>query len=200
MAKPKRVARLKSKRSARKPDNRRPAVRKKGQGPRRKTTVTAASRAGSRPTARAAAPRPKTAKRRPKSVKTPRIDRVRRRLADIDTVQTPPSSLNLDRHGYAARTGRAEIQARMRDHRGMSPSITGGDVDVDVENAYFTGDEAPGGDNPSPDQEVVDDIGKALGVQYEDNEELQGSDKIVKRDRHRWERDPASAEDYQKRR
>jgi len=29
----------------------------------------------------------------------------------------------------------------------MTPSITGGDVDADWENAYFSGDEAPGGDN-----------------------------------------------------
>ena len=35
------------------------------------------------------------------------------------------------------------------------------------------GDEAPGGDNPTPDQDIVDDIGKALGVEYQDNEELQ---------------------------
>ena len=52
--------------------------------------------------------------------------------------------------------------------------VTGGDVDVDVEDAYFTGDEAPGGDNPTPDQDIVDDIGKALGVEYQDNEELKG--------------------------
>ncbi len=37
---------------------------------------------------------------------------------------------------------------------------------------------APGGDNPTPDQDRVDDIGKALGVQYDDNEELKASDKI----------------------
>ena len=51
-------------------------------------------------------------------------------------------------------------------------------MDVDVEDAYFTGDEAPGGDNPTPDQDIVDDIGKALGVQYQDNEELTGADKV----------------------
>ena len=60
----------------------------------------------------------------------------------------------------------------------MSPAITGGDVDVDVEDAYFTGDEAPGGDNPTPDQDIVDDIGKALGVEYQDNEELKAGDKV----------------------
>ena len=61
----------------------------------------------------------------------------------------------------------------------MSPDITGGDVDVDVEDAYFTGDEAPGGDNPTPDQDIVDDIGKALGVEYQDNEELKAGDKVT---------------------
>ena len=61
------------------------------------------------------------------------------------------------------------------------------------------GDEAPGGDNPTPDQDIVDDIGRALGVQYQDNEELRASDKVAARDRHRWELDPASAEDYKDR-
>jgi hypothetical protein len=105
----------------------------------------------------------------------------------------------MERHGSAARTGRAEIAETLEDHRGMSPAIAAGDADVDVEDAYFTGDEAPGGDNPAPDQDVVDDIGKALGVQYEDSEELKASDKIVERDRHRWEMDPASSEDYKDR-
>jgi hypothetical protein len=77
--------------------------------------------------------------------------------------------------------------------------MTGGDVDADWEDAYAVGDEAPGGDNPTPDQDRVDDIGKALGVVYEDNEELKASDKIADRDKHRWELDPASSEDYRDR-
>ena len=81
----------------------------------------------------------------------------------------------------------------------MSSAITGGDVDTDTEDAYFSGDEAPGGDNPTPDQDIVDDIGKALGVQYQDGEELKASDKVTERDKHRWELDPASAEDYKDR-
>jgi hypothetical protein len=126
-----------------------------------------------------------------------RLDRVRRTLDD--TVQTPPSSLDMDRHASAARTGRAEMNQTLRNHRGMSSSIAAGDVDVDVEDAYFTGEEAPGGDNSTPDQDVVDDIGKALGVVYDDAEELKASDKVVERDKHRWELDPASAEDYKER-
>ena len=38
------------------------------------------------------------------------------------------------------------------------------------------------------------DIGRAVGNEYQDNEELKGADKITKRDKHRWELDPASAE------
>jgi len=105
----------------------------------------------------------------------------------------------MDRHGSAARTGRDELAENRRQHKGMSPEIAGGDLDVDVEDAYFTGEAAPGGDNPTPDQDIVDDIGKALGVEYEDNEELKGSDKVTKRDTHRWELDPASSEDYKDR-
>ncbi len=69
----------------------------------------------------------------------------------------------------------------------------------DLEDAYFTGDEAPGGDNSTPDQDIVDDIGRALGVEYQDNEELRASDKVADRDKHRWELDPASSEDYRDR-
>jgi Family of unknown function (DUF6335) len=158
---------------------------------RKKATVRAATpRRSSKPAspARRAAP--------PNPVKVPKLDRARRTLNE-DT-HGVPSSLDLDQHGSAARTGRAEMAQNLRDHRGMT-DVSGGDVDVDIEDAYFTGEEAPGGDNPTPDQDIVDDIGKALGVEYDDNEPLKGSDKVIERDKHRWELDPASAEDYKER-
>jgi hypothetical protein len=123
-----------------------------------------------------------------------RLARERRTLQDL--VPTPPSSLDMDRHGSAVRTGRAEMAQAQANHASMTPDISAGDVDVNVEDAYFVGDESPGGDNPTPDQEVVDEIGKALGVEYQDAEELRGSDKVADRDKHRWELDPASSEDY----
>jgi len=88
---------------------------------------------------------------------------------------------------------------RLAAHHETSPALTAGDVDADWESAASVGDEAPGGDNPTPDQDVVDDIGRAVGVQYDDNEELKGEAKIAKRDKHRWELDPASSEDYEDR-
>jgi hypothetical protein len=78
-------------------------------------------------------------------------------------------------------------------------ALAAGDRDVRWEAAASVGDEAPGGDNPTPDQDVVDLIGRSLGVEYDDNEELRGAEKIAERDRHRWELDPASAEDYRER-
>jgi hypothetical protein len=131
--------------------------------------------------------------------RAPALDRARRIVLDDDIVQTPPSSLDLNRTASAARTGRRELLERLDEHTETSPALTAGDVDADWEGAYSVGDEAPGGDNPTPDQDVVDDIGKAVGVQYEDNEELKGEAKITKRDKHRWELDPASSEDYEER-
>ena len=130
----------------------------------------------------------------------PGLDRARRQLREVEEgVPTPPSSLDLDRRPSAARSGRRELFDERREHTEVSPDLTAGDVDADWQDAYSVGDEAPGGDNPTPDQDRVDDIGKALGVQYEDNEELKGSDKISQRDRHRWELDPASSDDYRDR-
>jgi hypothetical protein len=126
-----------------------------------------------------------------------RLGRERRTLDDV--IPTPPSSLDMDRHGSAARTGRAEMAESRANQASLTPDISAGDVDVNVEDAYFVGDESPGGDNPTPDQDVVDEIGKALGVEYQDAEELRGSEKVSDRDKHRWELDPASSEDYKNR-
>jgi hypothetical protein len=117
-------------------------------------------------------------------------------VVDEDLVASPPSSLDLDRNASAARSGRRELVEKFREHTETSPALTGGDIDADWESAYSVGDEAPGGDNPTPDQDIVDDIGKAIGVVYEDNEELKGEKKISDRDKKRWELDPASSDDY----
>jgi len=114
-------------------------------------------------------------------------------------VPTPPSTLDFDRKASSAESGRASARHYRREHTESGPVLTGGDPDADWGEAYADGDEAPGGDNPTPDQDIVEEIGRALGVEYEDVEELKGADKISERDRHRWEYDPASAEDYRDR-
>jgi len=125
--------------------------------------------------------------------KKPNLDRPRKTVADIHGI---PSSLDMNRSPSAAKSGRAEMQDKLAKSTSGGAAITAGDVDADWESAETVGDEAPGGDNPTPDQDVVDDIGRALGVEYEDDEELQGGAEITDRDRHRWELDPSSKDDF----
>jgi hypothetical protein len=193
---------------------RRTAGAKTPKGKAGRKQPTNPSRAGKRKTAAKKTPRAvsrparETTRKRSKSSPavaigrgpSPRLGRDRKILREVDQgVPTPPSSLDLDRGASAARTGRQKLQDSREDHTETSPVMTGGDVDAHWQDAYSVGDEAPGGDNPTPDQDRVDDIGKALGVVYEDNEELKASDKIADRDKHRWELDPASSEDYKDR-
>jgi hypothetical protein len=89
-----------------------------------------------------------------------------------------------------------QILAReLREHHSESPADTAGDIDADWERADV-GEETPGGSTPTPDQDVVDEIGEAVGLTYEDDEPLDTEEKVAERDRHRWELDPASSEDY----
>ena len=152
-------------------------------------------RAAGKPMAR----RTPSRKVRPPVRTAPGLNRERRTIPDAERVPSPPSSLDLDRSASAARSGRRELLEKYAEHTETSPAMTGGDVDANWESAYSVGDEAPGGDSPTPDQDIVDDIGRAVGVEYQDNEELKGERKITERDRHRWELDPASSDDWEDR-
>ncbi|MBM3781468.1 MAG: hypothetical protein FJW29_07300 [Acidobacteria bacterium] len=107
-----------------------------------------------------------------------------------------PSTLAAPAASTGTSTGRAELKQKLTQHTSTSPALTGGDVDADWGRADSAGDEVPGGDNPTPDQDVVDEIGQALGVEYEDDEDLRGGDEIADRDRHRWELNPEPSEDF----
>lgn len=75
---------------------------------------------------------------------------------------------------------------------------SGGDMDVPSEES-MVGEETAEGGNPTPDQDEVDEIGKSMGVTYEDNEPIDLEGKLHRRDEHRWELNPASAEDFNER-
>lgn len=77
-------------------------------------------------------------------------------------------------------------------HNSESPVLSGGDVDADWERANDAGEETVGGTVATPDQNRVDELGKAWGVEYQDDEPIHTQDKIDKRDRDRWELNPAS--------
>ncbi len=55
----------------------------------------------------------------------------------------------------------------------------------------YVGEDMPGASTPTPDQNDVDEIGRAYGVQEEDGPELHASSEVLsKRDRHRSELKP----------
>src|SRR5262245_42811913 len=76
--------------------------------------------------------------------------------------------------------------------------LTGGDVDA-AWDEVDVGEETVGGSTPTPDQDVVDDLGRAVGVTYSDTEPLRPEEKEAQRDERRWEMDPASSPDYAER-
>jgi hypothetical protein len=95
--------------------------------------------------------------------------------------------------------GSRKLAERLRQHPEASPILAGGDVDARWDDAESSGEETVAGSAPTPGQDVVDEIGQAMGITYADNEELKVGEKERSRDKHRWELDPASSEDYQDR-
>lgn len=81
---------------------------------------------------------------------------------------------------------------RLRENTAASPRDAGGDIDASWEDVNDSGTEVIGGDNPTPDQSDTEENAAAVGVTYEDNEELEFIDKIDRRDRRRFELDPRS--------
>jgi hypothetical protein len=62
---------------------------------------------------------------------------------------------------------------------GQDSLLRVGDPDDSPTDNAFAGDDTPGGDSPSPDQNQVDDIGRAYGVQEEDSGALRTSSEIL---------------------
>lgn len=81
-----------------------------------------------------------------------------------------------------------------------SPTLTGGDREANYEQANAGGDESVGGTAPTPDMDVVDNLGKAVGLEMDDANFLHTNDILEQRDNRRWELEPRSSEDYEERR
>jgi len=165
----------------------------------KKTAKKTAKKAARKPARKAAKPKKAARKvvkkaRKVAATKKPNLDRPRKTVADIHGI---PSSLGMASLASAAHSGGEELRDTLKKNNSASPRLTGGDVDANWQNAESQGDESPGGDNPTPGQDVVDEIGRALGVEYADDEELQGGAEIAERDTHRWELDPNSKDDFE---
>lgn len=103
-----------------------------------------------------------------------------------------------DLPGY--REGGRTMRQRDRQFHAADPVLTGGDIDANYEQAYAVGDEAVGGSVSTPDQDVVDEMGEAVGLEMPDREFLHTHEILERRDQNPWELDPKSSEDYEERR
>jgi len=86
---------------------------------------------------------------------------------------------------------------RLEDEVGATPTLTGGDIDARWQEAATVGDEAVGGTVPTPDQDIVDELGAAVGLEMSDRASLRTTEILEERDNRRWEDDPMSSEDYE---
>ena len=81
---------------------------------------------------------------------------------------------------------------RLRNNTAASPRDAGGDIDAAWEDVNDSGSETVGGDNPTPDQSNVEENAHAIGINFEDNQQLDFDDQIERRDNDRFELDERS--------
>ncbi len=86
----------------------------------------------------------------------------------------------------------SELIERLRENTAASPADSGGDIDADWEDVNTSGEESVFGANPTPDQSDVEANAHAMGINFEDNEPLDFTEKMEKRDRDRFELDEDS--------
>jgi len=118
-------------------------------------------------------------------------------ISDSITTFTDDEDIKEDfeeRQGLAT-GGRQKLEEKLNDHNFQDPSLSGGDVDAAWETSVVAGEESVGGSVLTPDQDSVDELGEGAGITYQDDEPLNSDKKILERDRHRWELNPASADD-----
>lgn len=121
-------------------------------------------------------------------------------IADDDVPQEITESYGTGVHdapgfGIGGRT----MRDRMQDLNEATPELTGGDIDANYEQANADGDESVGGTVNTPDMDIVDDLGKAVGLEMNDFNYLHTAEILEQRDDRRWELEPKSSDDYEER-
>jgi len=113
-----------------------------------------------------------------RSVRSPRLPPVDEgRRSDLSATAIAAEAL---RTGLLPATSGRRREAIPRDD-----AMRVGDPDDSTLDNEYGGEDTPGGSSPTPDQNGVDEIGRAYGLQEEDNGALRSAAEVLSR-RDRW--------------
>ncbi|MFN7945321.1 MAG: DUF6335 family protein [Blastocatellia bacterium] len=119
----------------------------------------------------------------------------KKKVAETRPDQTGVTDPEAARKDLMAEAGGRKLEQEMEEYNSVSPELTAGDIDADWQGAEDSGEETPGGDVPTPDQDNIDELGRAVGLEFQDNQELETHDEVLaRRDRHRWELNRSSTD------
>lgn len=95
--------------------------------------------------------------------------------------------------------GGRSMRDDMSQYNAADPGLSGGDVDA-AWSQHMSGEEEVGGTVATPDQDVVEELAAAVGLEMDDHAFLRTNEILEQRDDRRWDLDPKSSEDYEERR
>ncbi|MGB8644280.1 MAG: DUF6335 family protein [Anaerolineae bacterium] len=104
---------------------------------------------------------------------------------DVDVLESFAQDQELDQ-------GSMLLKRRRQQHTAESPELSADDMDATWDDA--DGEEAGGGATLEPDENVVDEVGGAIGLSYSDTEPLHTDAKLEQREHDGWELNPDADE------
>jgi hypothetical protein len=107
--------------------------------------------------------------------RSPRAKQSQREPASEEELQGPPPQEATIQRSDAER----QVVSEREQYHATSPKLSGGDPDADWQRADTVGEEAVGGTVATPDQNVVDELGEALGVSQQPADEVRSSAEIL---------------------
>ncbi len=114
-------------------------------------------------------------------------------MSRIDDYTDDPDTLEDFAERQRTGAGSDQLLNKFTQHHSLTPETSGDDIDASWESDNQSGEESVGGTVITPDQDIVEELGEAVGLEYEFDEPLDTAGKLEDRDQNRWEMNPESA-------
>jgi hypothetical protein len=145
-------------------------------------------RAAAKRTTRKRAPTRRAGTKRPQAKRAPTKRAAPARGKTGTRTKKRTAATRRGREGTEDRGSTVGLLRDLIEHHETGPRSTAGDLDADWQRAESSGEEAVGGSVSTPDQDVVDEIGHALGVEQPSQAPLRPTEEILEeRDRRYWD-------------